>query len=37
VIQQGQVSFQLSRLMGTGVQMIDKHYGHLLGDADETT
>jgi integrase len=27
-------SFTLSRLMGTSLQMIDQHYGHLLQGAD---
>jgi integrase len=28
-------TFQLSRVMGTSIEMIDKHYGHLLQDADQ--
>jgi integrase len=28
-------TFQLSRVMGTSIEMIDKHYGHLLPDADQ--
>jgi integrase len=28
-------TFQFSRVMGTSIEMIDKHYGHLLSDADQ--
>jgi integrase len=35
-IAEGLSSFQLARVMGTSVEMIDRTYGHLLPDADET-
>jgi hypothetical protein len=28
--------FELSRLMGTSVAMIDRHYGHLVRDAEDS-
>jgi integrase len=34
-IAEGLNTFQLSRVMGTSIEMIDKHYGHLLQDADQ--
>jgi integrase len=34
-IAEGMNTFHLSRVMATSVEMIDKHYGHLLRDADE--
>jgi integrase len=33
-IAEGLNSFHLARVMGTSVEMIDRHYGHLLDDAD---
>jgi integrase len=35
LIAEGINTFQLSRVMGTSIEMIDKHYGHLLPDADQ--
>ena len=29
-------TFELSRLMGTSIAMIDRHYGHLTRDAEES-
>jgi hypothetical protein len=34
-IREGIDPFTLSRLMGTSLQMIDHHYGHLLQGADD--
>lgn len=34
--QEGLSSFQLARVTGTGPDQIDRTYGHLLNDADET-
>jgi integrase len=35
-LRRGLPTYQLGRLMGTSVQMIDKHYGHLLSDSHAT-
>jgi hypothetical protein len=29
-------TFELSRVMGTSLQMIDQHYGHLAHDSEES-
>jgi integrase len=32
----GVSTFELSRVMGTSLQMIDQHYGHLARDSEES-